>query len=164
MVCSGLPMQPLPIGVLGRTQGDWRHLWHPKAKHAFCVATDLGGIAPAPSGVNVVNVFKLPILQMAFRVQRINSCFFLHFASGCCLPAFFKMVFAARDRLPRAGVGSANQQDLAAGGVNHHQHRLRNFVDRRGHSFILGSPVLASIASCRLYPIQLCLCCCRFTN
>jgi hypothetical protein len=113
MVSRGLPIEPLPFGVLAGTQGDRHCLRHTQPKHALCVAADFGVVAPAPSRVNVVHIFKLPVLQMAIRVQCIQPGFFLNLADGRFGPGFGGVVFAARHRLPGACIGTADQQDLA---------------------------------------------------
>ena len=128
MVCCCLPRQPLPVGVLGRTEGDGRVFRHAQSEHALGVATHLRVVAPAPSGVNVVHVFELPVFQPTLGVQSIDARFFFHLAHGGGGPAFVQAVFAARDGLPGASVSAPNQQDLATGCVDHHQHGLGNFV------------------------------------
>ena len=90
-----------------------------------------------PGRVDFVNILKRPICQFMFRMRGKQARFFHDLAAGGLMPSLFFKILAARDGLPSARIGSANEQNLGFDCVNHNQNRFWNFVSRTVHCLFI---------------------------
>ena len=61
LIRSGQIRQPAGIGVFAGIQTYRRIVWHAQTKNMFYVVNNARRVTSAPSGINFVNVFQMPI-------------------------------------------------------------------------------------------------------
>jgi hypothetical protein len=128
------PRQPDEPQVFPRVQQHRRTGRHGQAEDVLGVAGHARRIAITPDRVDVVDIGQLPVAQRRGRYRtaaNLDAGLLEHLTPAGLDQRFVGLVLRTRHALPVARfVGALDQQHVERRGVNHHQDRFGDLVQR----------------------------------